>query len=145
MAVPALAQEEGQGRHIGNVFIPDTSIERPEDIGARAHTNHKIFAGPANGLGSAGGLGPSGGMTPNQVRAFYGFQAITNTTGSGTIVIVDAYDYPTALSDFNTFSSYFSLPVENSTNATASSNTVFQVVYAISRLLLVKVFSSLIL
>ena len=129
VAVPALAQEEGQGRHIGNVFIPDTSIERPEDIGARAHTNHKIFVGPANGLGSAGGLGPSGGMTPNQVRAFYGVP-FTATTGSGVIVIIDAYDYATALSDFNVFSSQFGLPLENSTNATASANKVFQVVYA---------------
>jgi hypothetical protein len=94
------------------VFIPDTSIERSGDIGARAHTNHKIFAGPAKGLGSAGGLGPSGGMTPNQVRAFYGVP-FTTTAGSGVIVIIDAYDYATALSDFNVFSSQFGLPLES--------------------------------
>jgi len=129
VAAPASAQEEGQSRRVGNVLIPDTSIERSEDVGVRAHTNHKIFLGPTNGLGSAGGLGPSGGMAPNQIRAFYGVPD-TATTGSGVIVIIDAYDYATALSDFNVFSSQFGLPLESSTSATASTNKVFQVVYA---------------
>ncbi len=123
LAIPALAQEEGQSRRVGDVLIPDTSIERSEDVGVRAHTNHKIF------LGSAGGLGPSGGMSPNQIRAFYGVPDMAST-GSGVIVIIDAYDYATARSDFNVFSSQFGLPLENSTNATASTNKVFQVVYA---------------
>ena len=43
---------------------------------------------------------------------------------------MDAYHYPTALKDFNVFSNQFGLPTEGSTNATASTNTVFQVVYA---------------
>lgn len=130
LALPAWAQEEERpGKHLGNVFVPGTSIELPEDVGVRAHTNHKIFMGPAHGVGSAGGLGPSGGMTPNQLRAFYGVPNAA-TTGSGVIVIIDAYDYPTALGDFNVFSSQFGLPLESSTSATASTNKVFQVVYA---------------
>ena len=129
LGVPGLTQEEGQSRRVGNVLIPDTSIERPEDVGVRAHTNHKIFLGPADGLGSAGGLGPGGGMTPNQLRAFYGVPN-SATTGNGVIAIVDAYDYPTALTDFNTFSSQFGLPLEGSASVTASTNKVFQVVYA---------------
>lgn len=119
---PLSAQEEG--RREGNVFIPDTSIERPEDHGLRSHTNHKVFLGPTKGLG------PGGGMTPIQLRTFYGVAA---GGGSGVIVIVDAYDYATALSDFNTFAGYFGLPLENSSTATASTNKVFQVVYASGR------------
>jgi subtilase family serine protease len=43
---------------------------------------------------------------------------------------VDAFDYPTALSDFNTFSGQFGLLKETSTDAFSDSNAVFQVVYA---------------
>jgi subtilase family serine protease len=114
-----LAQEDG--RVEGKVLIPDTSIERREDVGVRAHTNHRILLEPA------GGLGPAGGMTPLQIRSFYG---MPSTGGHDVIVIIDAYDYPTALPDFNTFASQFGLPLESSTNPTASTNKVFQVVYA---------------
>jgi kumamolisin len=126
--VPAHGQEERPGRLEGNVFIPGTSIERSEDVGVRAHTNHKILLGRAGGSGFEGGLGINGGMTPNQLRAFYGVPS--GTVGSGVIAIIDAYDYPTALNDFNVFSSQLGLPQESSTSATASSNKVFQVVYA---------------
>jgi subtilase family serine protease len=116
---PCAAQEEG-GLMKGRAFIPDTSLERPEHVGLRAHTNHRILVEPA------GGEGPGGGMTPIQIRSFYGVAG----TGSGVIAIVDAYNYPTALSDFNTFAGYFGLPLESSTSVTASTNKVFQVVYA---------------
>jgi subtilase family serine protease len=66
-------------------------------------------------------------MTPAQIRSFYN---LSSTGGSGTVVIVDAFNYPTALSDFNFFSSQFGLPQETSTNPLASTNQVFQVVYA---------------
>ena len=122
--LPLQAQVDPEARVEGNVHIPDTSIVRPEDHGLRAHTNHRILITPA------GGLGPSGGMTPAQVRSFYGFSADTNLTGGGVIVIIDAYHYATALADFNTFANYFGLPAETSTNATATGNKVFQVVYA---------------
>ena len=116
-----LWSQDPEPRVVGNVHIPDTSIERPEHIGVQSHTNHRILINPA------GGLGPGGGMTPTQIRAFYG---MPSSGGQGVIAIVDAYNYPTALSDFNTFASYFGLPIETSTNATASTNKVFQVVYA---------------
>jgi len=105
----------------GNVLIPGTSLAQPEDLGVRMHTNHRILLEPGKGLG------PGGGMTPAQIRAFYGVPA---TGGHDVIVIVGAYDYPTALTDFNTFSTQFSLPRETGSDVTASSNTVFQVVYA---------------
>lgn len=44
---------------------------------------------------------------------------LTPTGGSGTIAIVDAYDYPTAANDLAIFSSYFNLPTAN-----------FQTIYA---------------
>jgi subtilase family serine protease len=99
----------------GNVLIPVSSIELAEDIGVRMHTNHQIFMGPAVGSG------PNGGMTPDQIRAFYG---VSSSGGHDVIAVVDAWDYPTALNDFNYFSNHFGLPQELGTN------TVFQVVYA---------------
>jgi len=98
----------------GNVMIPATSIEQAEDIGVRMHTNYRIMLGPAKGLG------PNGGMSPAQIRAFYGVTG----SGAGVIAIVDAWDYPTALADFNKFSQQFGLPQETGLS------TVFQVVYA---------------
>ncbi len=65
--------------------------------------------------------------TPAQLQAAYNIPA---TGGSGVIAIVDAYHDANALSDFNTFSKYFGLPQETSTSATASTNKVFQQVYA---------------
>ena len=106
---------------VGNVLIPGASIELPEDPGVRMHTNHRIMLEPAKGLG------PSGGMTPAQIQAFYG---MPDKGGHDVIAIVDAYDYPTALNDFNVFSAQFGLAQEPGASATASSNQVFQVVYA---------------
>jgi subtilase family serine protease len=122
VALPVAAEPAGRP---DRVFVPDTSIEAPSDRGIRAHTNHRILLDPD------GGLGPRGGMTPDQIRAFYGITLnLTPPNGSGIIAIVDAYHYPSALNDFNVFSSQFGLPKETSTNALSSSNQVFQVVYA---------------
>ena len=104
-----------------DVMIPETSLESPEDIGVRAHTNHMLKLGHPEG-----GLGPGGGMSPAQIRSFYG---MGSTGGSFAIAIVDAFDYPTALNDFNVFATQFGLPLETSTNVTASTNQVFQIVY----------------
>jgi subtilase family serine protease len=65
--------------------------------------------------------------TPATIRTTYNLPA---TGGSNAIAIVDAYHYPTALTDFNGFSQIFGLPLESSSNATTSSNQHFQVVYA---------------
>ncbi len=66
-------------------------------------------------------------MSPSQLQAFYG---IPTNGGAGTIAIIDAYDFPTSLKDFNFFSSTFGLPTETSTTVTDPTNAVFQVVYA---------------
>jgi subtilase family serine protease len=65
--------------------------------------------------------------TPATIRSVYNLPA---TGGSNAIAIVDAYHFPTALADFNSFAKYFGLPQETSTNANAAGNKAFQVVYA---------------
>jgi hypothetical protein len=82
--------------------------------------------------GSGGSTTPAG-LTPNQIRGAYGLGSYTSgvlangisfaatpvsgiVQGDGrgqTIAIVDAYDYPTALSDLNAFSTYYGLPAFN--------------------------------
>ncbi|MGC8667247.1 MAG: S53 family peptidase [Chthonomonadales bacterium] len=118
---PAHAQRPGW------VIVPHSSIERPFDRGHFAHTNHLIFMPALTGLVPLGGTGFGGGIGPADIRAAYNLPA---SGGSGVIAIVDAYHDPYALSDFNKFSAYYGLPVETSTNPTASSNKVFQVIYA---------------
>lgn len=109
------------GQVSGPIIVPDTSLERPQDVGFRAHTNHLIFDHVRFGA-PLGGLGPGGGMTPAQIRSFYN---LPSTGGSGAVIaIVDAYHYPTAVNDFNVFSTQFGLPTEN------GSGSVFQVIYA---------------
>lgn len=104
-----------------HVYVPETSIERPGDAGLRSHTNFLIYAFPGYRTLA------TEGMTPAMLKSVYNLPA---TGGSGIIAIVDAYDYPTALNDFNVFSQNFGFPVETSTNVTASTNKVLQVVNA---------------
>lgn len=67
------------------------------------------------------------GETPRSIRKVY---KLPSHGGDGTIAIVVANHYPTALKDFNKFSRTFGLPRERSSDATLSSNKVFQVVYS---------------
>lgn len=114
----AFAQVGTVGGGAKGVVIPPTSVPRP----GRAHTNHLVLARAA---GTRGG-GPQG-LSPAQVIKAYSVPA---NSGSGAIAVVDAFNYSAALPDFNTFSQQFGLPQETSSNPTASTNTVFQVVYA---------------
>lgn len=104
----------------GAIVIPGSSIEQPEDVGVRAHTNHLFF------VPDAVADGPQG-ETPQSLRQVYSLPA---TGGSGVIAIVDAYHYPTSLKDFNVFAKAFGLPEETSSVDTRATNRVFQVVYA---------------
>ena len=114
---------QGQSAEHAPILVPGSSVEQPGDHGVSAHTNHLIRVGR-----DAVGTSPSG-ETPASIAGAYQLGNLT-ATGGGTIVIVDAYDYPTALRDFNVFSTQFGLPTETSTNATAGTNAHFQVVYA---------------
>jgi len=59
------------------------------------------------------------GYVPQQIKQVYGIsQVVNNVTGAGTgkgqiIAIVNAYNYPSAISDLNTFSLQFGLPTPN--------------------------------
>jgi subtilase family serine protease len=102
-------------------IYPSSSIERPEDVGVRMHTNYIIYAP----TGSIVPLAQPGGETPASLGCVYNIVSnpisgcpIDGTTavpsgGSGVIVIVDAYDYPSAAADLSTFSSTFGLPQAN--------------------------------
>jgi len=122
-----LAAGAAQAQRPGWVVVPESTIEGITERGRFAHTNHLIFLPALTNLVPLGGTGFGGGIGPADIRAAYNLPA---TGGSGVIAIVDAYDDPYALSDFNKFSQYYGLPTEPSTNATSSSNRVFQVVYA---------------
>ncbi len=129
-----LSLEEGFGQtpapSQGSTIVPPTSVEYPGDIGKRAHTNHLIHMRPG-----FTGTAPAG-ETPASLACVYAIASplvtgcpINGTTalptgGSGTIAVVDAYDYPTAENDLNVFSSQFGLP------ACTTTNGCFQVVYA---------------
>jgi len=101
LALPALGAPFALAQTQPAVLIPDTTIERPGDIGLRAHTNHLILYSPR-----FVGASPSG-ETPQSIRPVYN---LPSTGGSRVIAIVDAFDYPTAENDLNVFSSTLGLP-----------------------------------
>jgi len=117
-AMPAYSQ----GHHDGVVIVPDSSVESPAEIGRRAHTNHLILWAPEQKLSARAGL------TPDIIRDAYGLPPYDITAGeaagSQVIAIVDAFDYPRAVADFNAFSQAFLLPQET------GDGSVLQVVYA---------------
>jgi len=103
-----LVNAQSQQRQHGHMVIPNSSVERAEDAGRRAHTNHLIFLpGKQPSAPTPDFTSLAGGETPDSVRPVY---KLPSTGGSGVIVIVDAYHYPTALNDFNAFSTQFGLP-----------------------------------
>jgi kumamolisin len=112
----AILVAQGQGPDHAPILIPDSSVEQPGDRGVRAHTNHLIRVNPA-----FTGTSPSG-ETPASIASVYSLTG--SLAGAQVIVIVDAFDYPTAVKDFNVFSTTFSLPTEQ------GNGSVFQVVYA---------------
>ncbi len=117
----------------GKVFTPDSSIERPGDIGMRGHTNIHVFlpTKPMENLQSTGA--PYSGYsyeTPASLACVYSLAKVVTgcspsaatanpVGGAKMIAIVDAYDAPNAASDLAKFSTQFGLPAAN-----------FQTVYA---------------
>ncbi len=112
---------QGQGQDHAPIQIPDSIVEHPGARGIAAHTNHLIRLGP-----QAVGTAPAG-ETPASIASAY---SLNSLQGAEVIVIVDAFDYPTALNDFNVFSRQFGLPQESSTDPLDPNNQVFQVMYA---------------
>ena len=107
----------------GMGIYPPSSIERPQDVGVNMHTNYIIRA-PGGVVTPAAN---PGGETPASLGCVYGLVSnplsgcpiATSTSlptgGSGVIVIVDAYDYPSAATDLAAFSTEFGLPQANFT------------------------------
>ena len=112
----------------GKVIVPPSNVLAPQDVGKRMHTNFLIFI-PSERSGKKPAPQSTtwnGGETPSSMACIY--QTGPNNVsgcpvdstnydnpvgGSRVIAIVDAYDYPTAESDFQTFSQKFGLPSGN--------------------------------
>jgi kumamolisin len=109
---------QGQSPKHASVMVPESTVERLQDKGFRAHTNHliRMDAKP----NKPGPRGPSG-ESPASIRAVYN---LPSTGGSGTIAIVDAFDYATAENDLSVFSQQFGLP------ACTTANGCFKKVFA---------------
>lgn len=115
---------------VQNMLIPPSSVERPEDIGERMHTHLFMYAPDPSITPDT----PPPGVTvetPGSIACIYGLVSkvsgcpvATATTlptgGSGTIVLVDAYDDPSAGSDLKTFSSNWGMSSANFTKVYAS-------------------------
>jgi hypothetical protein len=115
----------------GLVVKPASSQARPEDAGHFAHTNLLLFF--KNGIRQPSSSPAVGYNTPASLACVYGFVTpVTGcnpttvtalpTGGSKVVVIVDAFDDPTALNDLTVYSAQFGLPAPTADN--------FQVVYA---------------
>jgi subtilase family serine protease len=144
-AIPMTAQKASLA-HKGRVVTPDSSIEREEDLGIRAHTHYRIFV-PAdrarfgaqpNSYALPEGAAPAvtgppftgyAFETPASIACIYNLVTTVvgcnpntfktdPTGGTKAIGIVDAYDYPTALVDLNKFSAQFGLPTVTTTTFT---------------------------
>jgi kumamolisin len=131
----------------GQVVNPGSSVEQPSHIGRIAHTNIKIFV-PSGGMANVQPPSRGGGQqsepglgyyeTPASLGCIYSLTTTSRAThtacnpaddtlvnpagGAKAIAIVDAYDYPSAMSDLQLFSAQFGLLAPNDSN--------FQVVYA---------------
>jgi len=125
---PAAAQSRSLR---GRVMSPASSIARPGDRGLRAHTHLQVFI-PEDAVPFVGppfaGLGFE---TPASLACVYSLVPKTSscnpnvvtanpTGGFGAIAVVDAFHYPTALTDLQTFSSQFGLKAPNMTVVFAS-------------------------
>jgi subtilase family serine protease len=116
----------------GIVVTPASSQEFPaSDNGQHMHTNTRILF--PNGI-HAENSAPSGNYeTPASLACVYGLVKVTTgcipskvttvvNAGSKLVIIVDAYDDPTATNDLTAYSKQFGLPAITSSN--------FEVVYA---------------
>jgi kumamolisin len=138
------------GKHIagGQIVTPASGIERPGDLGLRSHTNFKIFIPPGRPSALVGFSSPKAqpaagynGETPASLACIYGLTTWTagcnpaklanslySNGGSKAIAIVDAYDYPTAATDLQAYSTQFGLPAI----VTSGTGINFTVAYQVS-------------
>jgi len=98
------------------ILTPESAIKHVGDEGVREHTHLRVLLVGTNASTSA----ENSFNTPSSIRSAY---SLPSTGGSDAIAVVDAYDYPTALNDFNTFAKQYDLPQETSTSATGGSSS----------------------
>jgi kumamolisin len=116
----------------GKVLVPNSSIEKPTDIGRFAHTNIQVFLPKELSREQTSGPPYAGYAyeTPASLACVYGLvTAIAGCNpnqatrlpvgGARMIALVDAFDAPNAASDLAKFSMQFGLPPAS-----------FQIVYA---------------
>jgi subtilase family serine protease len=136
----AYAAIHGPNRaHNPHIVVPSSSEVHWFDKPGKMHTHCLIWTGKAdisserNSPGYETNLfGPLSsinipGFHPTDIQTAYD---IPSLHGAKAIAIVDAFAYPTAQADFNAFSTQFGLPTETSSDVTASTNQVLQVVYS---------------
>ena len=129
----SFAQEPQLGKFKGRVVTPLSSIEKPEDLGVKAHTHLRMLVavqGQLPKMGKNDELPPFPGLffeTPASLACIYHLvnnpkpgcnpnETTKNPTGgSGTIALIEGSDDPTAASDLATFSAQFGLPPANLT------------------------------
>ncbi len=126
-AVTLLASSSLFAQGKASILVPDSTVERAQDRGHRAHTNHliRLDAKPAR----PGGGGPKG-ETPASIRAVYNLPSSVTSGGSQTIAIVDAFDYATAANDLSVFSSQFGLPAMPDCGSNGNVAPCFKKVFA---------------
>ncbi len=101
---------------VTRVYTPESSIERAEDRGLRAHTNIivKIHSDITNPCGPTCETPASLACVYKIVTPVAGCPIATATNlptgGVGAIALVDAFDNPDAVTDINTFAAQFGLP-----------------------------------
>jgi len=127
----------------GRVISPQSNLERPGDIGIRAHTNVELMipsgkgpsTTPVSGAVTPASTTPAPGFvaeTPASLGCVYflvstrvsGCSPLTATRnpsgGSKVIAIVDAFDDPNAATDLAIFSTQFGLPAATFSKVFAS-------------------------
>ena len=114
----ALAQDTTSYYPVG-VFTPRSSVSWNLTETRHAHTNLRVLRvttrPPHAGAQPLIGTGAFGSYGPKDLRGFYKEPA--TALGSGVIALVEAYDDKYLVSEFNSFSSNYSLPQETGSGA----------------------------
>lgn len=115
----------------GQVVVPASTARVRGEAPGTMHTNIVFYRGTSQYRHTEAFRGTTRsniqGYYPADLQAAYQMPA---NGGADAIAIVDGFDLPSNMADFNAFSSQFGLPVETSSNPMASTNKVFQLIYS---------------
>jgi len=102
------------------IIVPDSSIQHPEDIGVRAHTNYMFVVPDHLEIGDNGAPVAENPLSLSciyhlvkQTKGCPKTSTILPTGGAKAIAIVDAYDNPSAASDIKTFAAAYGYGTPN--------------------------------